>query len=330
MYIRKVKNGYRVEVERNGARKSAVRTTKAEAREWGLREEAALLAAKDGVYPRRTFAEAMTKYAEEVSVNKKGASFEERRLKAIARDFPHLVSKTLCEVTTPDLAAWRDTRLKQVSPGSVQREVNLISNLFTIARNEWKWCGPSPLTGMRRPGENPPRTKRVDPWREVKPICRWLGYRTGKVETKQQEVALAFLVGLRTAMRASEILSLSDDNTDLKRRVASVAHKTQHITGRPREIPLTTQAARLLGQRKGMGRFFTLTSASLDALFRKARDALLIENLHFHDSRAEALTRLARKVDVMTLARISGHKDLRILMETYYRETASDIAARLT
>jgi len=33
--------------------------------------------------------------------------------------------------------------------------------------------------------------------------------------------------------------------------------------------------------------------------------------------------------DVMTLARISRHKDLRILLNTYYRESAEDIAARL-
>lgn len=31
----------------------------------------------------------------------------------------------------------------------------------------------------------------------------------------------------------------------------------------------------------------------------------------------------------MTLARISRHKNLRILMNTYYRETAGEIAARL-
>lgn len=41
------------------------------------------------------------------------------------------------------------------------------------------------------------------------------------------------------------------------------------------------------------------------------------------------LTRLSRKVDVMTLAKISGHTDLRILQEVYYREAAEDIAARL-
>jgi hypothetical protein len=63
--------------------------------------------------------------------------------------------------------------------------------------------------------------------------------------------------------------------------------------------------------------------------FRKARDKVLIEGLHFPDSRAEALTRRSRKVDVMTLAKISGRKDLSILQNTSYRESAEDIAARL-
>ena len=56
----------------------------------------------------------------------------------------------------------------------------------------------------------------------------------------------------------------------------------------------------------------------------------MLADLHFHDTRAEALTRLSRKVDVLTLARISGHKDLRILSNVYYRESAAEIAERLT
>ncbi len=31
----------------------------------------------------------------------------------------------------------------------------------------------------------------------------------------------------------------------------------------------------------------------------------------------------------MTLSKISGHKDVRILVNAYYRETAAQIAARL-
>ncbi|HHF5474929.1 TPA: tyrosine-type recombinase/integrase [Haemophilus influenzae] len=42
------------------------------------------------------------------------------------------------------------------------------------------------------------------------------------------------------------------------------------------------------------------------------------EYLHFHDTRRKALTRLSKKVDVMTLAKISGHKDISILQNVYY------------
>lgn len=327
-YVRKSRGKWRAEIERNGVRASATFPTKAEATAWAATEEAALLAAKHGRFPRRTLAEAMTRYAETVSPTKRGAHHEALRLAALARDFPQLAATVLSDVDTSALARWRDARLKLVSPGSVQRDINLIRNVFSVARDEWKWCGDSPFRGLRMPGDNPARTRRVAP-AEVRRICRWLGYRTGKVETKQQEVAFAFLVSLRTAMRAGEILSLSDARVDLARRVASVPHKTQHLTGRLRDVPLTRAAVRLLRTVAGRGAFFTVTSASLDALFRKARDALMIDGLHFHDARGEALTRLARKVDVMTLARVSGHKDIKILFEHYYRESAEDIAARL-
>lgn len=59
------------------------------------------------------------------------------------------------------------------------------------------------------------------------------------------------------------------------------------------------------------------------------RDRLLIENLRFHDSRAAALTRLSRRMDVLKLARISGHKDLNQLLAAYYRDTAADVAAAI-
>ena len=179
------------------------------------------------------------------------------------------------------------------------------------------------------PVEGAPRSRRVTP-RETKMICRRLHYRTGHApKTKSQEVALAFMLGLRTAMRAGEILSLGRDTLDMKRRVATVKHKMQYLTQRPREIPLSRHALRLLRPVADRQQCFTISSKSLDALFRKARDQLMIEDLHFHDTRAEALTRLSRKVDVMTLAKISGHTDLRILQEVYYREAAEDIAARL-
>jgi integrase len=55
----------------------------------------------------------------------------------------------------------------------------------------------------------------------------------------------------------------------------------------------------------------------------------MIEDLTFHDTRATALTLLSRRMDVMTLARISRHKDINLLFNTYYRERPEEIAARI-
>lgn len=327
-YIRKSGDKWRAQIERQGVRKSATFRTKAEAVLWAHAEESAIIDESRATYPRKTLADAIDRYKRDVSSKKQGERHEVLRLDAFARDFPDLVGKQLIDVRTADLVDWRDARLRQVSPGSVQRTVNTLNNLFRVAWKEWQWCGGNPFEGMKAPGDNPPRTRRIAPG-EVKTLCRWLGYRTGqKPTTKMQETALAFLVSLRTGMRAGEVLQLGADRVDLDKAVARVAHKTQHLTGRPREVPLSRQAVRLL--RPVMdNRIFTITSASLDALFRKAKANTLIQDLHFHDARAEALTRFARKVDVLTLARISGHRDLKILMDHYYRESTEDIARRL-
>ena len=65
-----------------------------------------------------------------------------------------------------------------------------------------------------------------------------------------------------------------------------------------------------------------------DALFRRAKQAAGIADLHWHDLRHEAATRLARKLDVLDLARMTGHRDPKSLL-TYYNPTAAEIAKRL-
>jgi len=324
------KGGWRVQVYVAGVRDSKVLRTQREAKAWGAAREIELRTAKaKPAAELHTVKETMLRYGEEVSVTKRGARAEQLRLAAFIRDFSHLAEMTLAEFNTPQLAKWRDARLKTVSPAAVNRDINLLRNVFTIAREEWHWMDHNPFKGFRLPQEAAPRTRRIS-WREVKKIVRWLGHRPGIAPTsKSQEVALAFLVALRSAMRVSEILSLGRGTLDMGRRVATVSHKMEYLTGQPRRVPLTQQAIRLLEPVAGREHCFTVTADSLDSIFRKAKAALFIEDLHFHDSRAEALTRLSRKVDVMTLAKISGHKDLRLLQEVYYRETAEDIAARL-
>lgn len=318
-YIRKRKGGWRVEVERLGVRQSQTFATKAAGEAWARQVESDLLARKRGALPRYTTLQALQKYAAEVSPKKKGGAWEVKRLAAFGRE--PWAGKLLQDLTATDLAGWRDHRLQGVTAGSVRRDMTVLRSVFKLAIKEWQWIDVSPLDGLTIPAENKPRTRRIG-WREVRRQCRALGYRTGQVATKQHEVALAFLIGLRTAMRAGEILSLTPGAVDLAGRVA---HLVDTKNGDDRDVPLSRAALRLFGAWHG----WTVDSASLDALFRKARVRAGMSGFTFHDSRRTALTLMAKKIDPMTLAKVSGHKDLNILLNVYYGIDVSAVALKL-
>lgn len=309
---------WRAQVARGGVRRSTTRTTKAAAQAWAAGIESELIALKHGEMPRKTVMQALEKYAEEVSPKKPGKRWELLRINKFKREA--WAERWLAATALPsDLAAWRDRRLHEVTPGSVQRDFNLLKGIFTIARKEWRWLDVDPMMNIEGPGENRPRTKRIS-WREVRRICRALGY-PGK-ETKSAEVGRIFLIALRTGMRSGEILSLAPEDVNLQTRVAKLRDTKN---GDDRDVPMTRMGAKLFEGWTG----WTVAPDSRDALFRKACKRAGVTGVHFHDSRAEALTRLSRKVDALTLAKISGHRDLKMLLTRYYRETAEQIAQRL-
>lgn len=318
-YIRKRKDGWRAEVERVGVRQSQTFRTKAAAEAWARQVESDLLARKRGALPKYTMLQALEKYAQEVSPKKRGGAWEVKRIEVFKRS--RWASKLLQDVTPADLAAWRDEWLLGTTPGTVRRYLTVLRSVIKTAIKEWGWLDSSPLAGVEPPSENRARDRRIA-WQEVRAICRALGYVTGKVRTKQQEVALAFLMALRTAMRAGELMSLTPADVDL---AARVAHLDVTKNGEARDVPLSKAAVRLFTGWKG----WTVDSASRDALFRKARVRAGLEGFTFHDARAEALTRMSKKLTPFQLARVSGHKDMSILLSRYYRETASDIARLL-
>lgn len=319
-YIRKRKAGWRAEVERAGVRQSQTFATKAAAEAWARQVESDLLARKRGALPRYTVLQALEKYAAEVSPKKRGQAWEVKRLAMFGAQ--SWAGKLLQDLTPADLAAWRDLRLQHITPGSVLRDFTLLRHVFTVAVKEWQWIDASPMQGLSLPDDNRPRDRRIG-WREVRQIVRALGYvSTWKPANKSQETALAFLLALRTAMRAGELLSLTPADVDLGRRVATLAETKN---GDARRVPLSRAAVRLFKRWHG----WTVDSATRDALFRRARDACGIVDLHFHDARAEALTRMSRKLTPFELARVSGHRDMGILLSRYYRETAEQIALKL-
>ena len=315
-YIRAYKDGFRVEVERAGVRKSATFPTKRLAQEWARRTESGLLEKGEEPEISKTFGEAVQKYIAEVSSKKEGIKSETLRLNAMLRHFGDV---QLLSIGQAKIGEWRDARLATVSASSVLRERNTLHNLFSIARHEWRWITLDPFDGVKMPKENDHRTALWD-WKRIRRVLRFLGYEPGKPPvTQYQQVALAFMIGLHTSLRASEILRVNKDTFNATTRVIRVKTKTMKMA----QIPVPRRAVKVLKLAD-----FTINAVMLDALFRKARDGTLAGDLTFHDGRAFALTMLARKVDILTLARISQHKNLSML-QRYYRETTEHIANRI-
>lgn len=327
--IVKCAGGWRVQIAIKGKRESGTYATKAQAQAWAaMRETEIRTEVATGMVAGKTCRDAFERYEREVSRTKRGFRWEALRLSGMTKT---VVGKNifgdvkLNELTSDFLGQWRDSRLKTVTGSTVNRDLNLLSHVFTTAQQEWGWMGDSPTKGVRRPKNPAPRDRRISA-DEIDRLCLALGFDDEPVRSKNQAVAVAFLFAIETAMRAGEICALQSEN--ISGRVA-VLPMTKN--GTKRDVPLSTRAIELLSflptPQEGEP-MFGLTSASLDALFRKARGKSLVEGMTFHDTRHEAITRLAKKLNVLELARMVGHRDLRML-QIYYNETAAKLAELL-
>lgn len=308
--IRKVGKRWRAEVRRKGTRESRYFDSKMRARAWAEELEAR-------VGGPETVGDALEKYSSEVSPTKKGCKWEQTRLLKLSRY--DIAEKRIALATAVDVANWRDQRLTEVSSGSVRRELGLLSSVFQKAVREWHWCDTNPVKEIDKPADSRPRKRRITD-DEIERLKDSLGFNE-TVETKQHEVAVMFLLAIESAMRLGEMCDLDPDNIHLGRRYV---HLVDTKNGESRDVPLSTEAVRLL---KLVPEGFSVSSESASTLFRKARRRAGVEGLKFHDSRREALSRLSKRMDVMTLAKISGHKDIKVLLNTYYAPTVDDLVS---
>ena len=111
--------------------------------------------------------DAFDQYRTRVSILKKGYAQEKYRIDQICRSF--LGEKIVREITSVDVATYRDQRLvainpktqKQLSPSTVRLELSLLSSLMEIGRIEWGICDSNPVKNVRKP-QSPPGRDRLN------------------------------------------------------------------------------------------------------------------------------------------------------------------------
>lgn len=309
---------WRARVLVEGKRESQTFRTKGEAVAWATQRETGQADAPLGEH---TLKQALRRYATDVAPSHAGERWEVVRCALLER--ADIAAKRLAVLSASDLAAWRDSRLKEVAPGSVRREMSLLNSVLEVARKEWGWLRANPLADVSKPTAPASRKRRVSD-DEVQRVQLALGYDGGKPENASQRTALAFEFAIETAMRSGEILGLTWAHVRAK---AVTLPNTKN--GDQRDVPLSVRAREIIALLpRDAATVFDIDAGIRDTLFRKARDRAGIVNLTFHDSRAEAIWRLSKKLGVLELARIIGHRDIRSLM-IYFETSADELADRL-
>lgn len=292
-----------------------------DAEKWARQEERSL---DTGMWQDRTEAQQTTlddlldRYAKEVSITKRGYKQDVLRTVVIRRSA--LAKYSPVAITGKMIADYRDTRLKSVSGSTVNRELALLSHLFTVAMREWGIALHSnPVSLVRKPANNNARDRVLSDAQRQALIAS-----CGQCQNPWIKPVVIF--ALETATRRGEILSLTWRNVDLERKVAKVTGKTGNRT-----IPLSPECVSMLMDlpRSLDGKVFPVTVETLKQAYARAVTRAGIQDFTFHDLRHDALTRLAKLgLSILELRAISGHTTANML-QRYVSIDAGDLANKL-
>jgi integrase len=268
-----------------------------------------------------TLSEALERYLATVTPTKKGLVAERNRIKQLQR---HPIGlrplNTLC---SRDFAEYRDARLREVSRNSVRLELALFSHLYTVAIQEWSMPLEHELRNVRKPKAGEGRERRLAGDEEKR-----LRASVHRPEARSAAVWLEASIDLtiETGMRAGELLTLEWGQVNLQ---VGVIRLKETKNGSSRTVPLSHKAVDVLRalpsklQARRVIPSFHDTSG-LDRAFKRLCVAAGIHDLHFHDLRHEAASRLSPHMTVQTLAKIMGWKALQMAMR-YYNPTDQEL-----
>lgn len=250
----------------------------------------------------------MERYIVEVAPGHKGGDVEVSRMRRLMRT-EAFVDKKLAALATEDLQDFINDRLTEVAPATVDRDIDIISQVLNYAHDVWKIApAESPMDGLRRPKYFNERDRRLKGDEEARLLA-------AAHADENEFIEPAIILAIETAMRRGELLSLTIENIFFEERYAYLPDTKN---GRSRKVPLSSRAIGVLKAlpAKPSVPLLNLSENALKiAFFRRVLPRAKIKDLHFHDLRHEAISRLAEsgQFQLIELQAISGHRDTRML-----------------
>ena len=291
--------------------------SKADAQKWARQVESEM---DRGIFVSRaeaentTLKEAIERYKNEYIPKYAHPQREKDRVTLIQSRV--LACKTLASIRGKDIADFiKEREGEGVGGKTIHLDLNIISRIFEVAHTDWGMESlQNPVKRVSKPKTASGRTRRFENDEEKRLL-----------ENAKPELRPVIHFALATAMRRTEISTLTWDNVNLKNRSVFLP-KTKN--GEARTIPLSPIALNLLSTMQEQGAeselVFNMSADSISCAMRNATRKAKMENFRFHDLRHEAISRLFENtdLDVMEIRFISGHKTLQMLARYTHLRTA--------
>jgi integrase len=315
-------------------------TTKAEAESWVRDIEGRIdrgIFIDTNLLEKTKLSELLDRYGREITIHKKGATQERSKIKTLMES--KLGSMRIGRIQASDIVDFREERSKKVGPATVIKEINLLSNVFNIARSEWGIRGlENPVQGVRRPKSPKGRRRRLHSDDEMQRIID---------ATESPTLKVLIPLAVETAMRRGEMMSVEWKDINFAKQTIELMDSK---TGPSRTVPLSKRALDLLRSipRGPNEKLFQVKPNAVTLAFIRARkrargiyeaeckengievDDEFLMNLRLHDMRREATSRLLedKKLEIIEVMSVTGHKDARML-DLYTKLRAERIAKKL-
>lgn len=352
--IVKTANGYRVQIDTRGVRKSKSFENKRDATLWAAKEETAIREdANLTPSNKHTLRKTLERYRDEVCPENAGEHWEVLRVNAFLSHPDWLpLDKKIGEIEPEDFENFCKARAKTVKDNTILREVGILSAMMEAARLRWKWIKTNPVHDAKKPQEGDDR-ERLITRSEIKKLLRGFDYhpQNQRVDSITQSIAVCFLLALRTGMRSGDMTGLTWDDVHPRHLVVKI-DKNGRRKKKGRDVPLSKKAVRIVEKMQGFDKdsVFAVDPRTRDARFRTIRDRVGLAirmpdgtidkeaTLTFHDTRHTAATWIAGRFKsnkditaqqaIFDMCKIFGWTDPKRALK-YYNPNPEDVAARL-
>ena len=264
---------------------------------------------------QHTFDEMMEKFMREYAPSKEPTT-QQRYLYSVKHLSRYFTGLSLSDIIPSVISNYYQKRKgEEASVATINREFAMLSKAFSLAWKQWEWCKENPCSRVQKEPEN----NQIDRWLTHDEATRLINFCGDYLNGDMVDIVVS---SLHTGMRQGETLSIKWTEVDIFRKTITVYKTKNH---KPRTIPMNETVYQLFlrrGKIRSMSGFVFVTSnntrhraRNLIRGFEKVTEKAGIENFRFHDLRHTAATWMIQSgVDIYTVSKILGHKDIKTTM----------------